>query len=217
MEIQSLCTESGLFIDIEPFGLFSHLIPAAAYLETGHLHHHRERQGLLPDFLIASPSDHGHQAAQLCELKLISAGATYYKSGSGDRSVDVRARQLPRLYQDKAKNIDRNYCGNAEGQVGPVQRRLEQFGDLAGFVIGQFGEGSHDLHQYLIKCADSAVSPNAWLMLQEGPSQILKGVSYSSSSEDDFLSVPLTPNRLACCLAWGTWEMGPRPRLSRET
>ena len=161
MEIQSLGLESGLIVNTKPFGLFSHLIPANAYLETGQLHHHRERQGLISDFLVASPSDHGHQAAQLCELKLISAGATYYKSGNGDRSVDVRARQLPRIYQDKAKNIDRVYCGTTEGQVGPVQCRLEQFGELAGFVIGQFCKGSHDLHQYLIKCENEKTKRQA--------------------------------------------------------
>ena len=75
--------------------------------------------------------------------------------------MDGRARQLPRIYQDKAKNIDHVYCGTTEGQVGPVQRRLEQFGELAGFVIGQFCEGSHDLHQYLIKCANEKTKHQA--------------------------------------------------------
>ena len=85
---------------------------------------------------------------------MLSAGATYYGSGTGDRSVDTRAKQLPRIYREKAKNIDRTYCGSADGQVGPVQRRLDEFGDLGCFVVGQFGEGSHDLHQFLIKCAN---------------------------------------------------------------
>ena len=108
---------------------------------------------LIPNFLITCPTDNGPQAAQLCELKLISAGATYYKSGSGDRWVDVRARQLPKLYKDKAKNIDRLYCGAREGQRGPIEKRLEEFGDLSCFVVGQFCEVSPDLHNFLKKCA----------------------------------------------------------------
>ena len=77
MEIQSIGIDSGIIVDTEPFGLFSHLIPAAAYSENGHLFYHRERQGLVPDFLMTIPTDHGPQASQLCELNLLSAGATW--------------------------------------------------------------------------------------------------------------------------------------------
>ena len=93
----------------------------------------------------------GPQAAHLAELKLLSAGATWYHSG--DKTVDVRARQLPRIYKEKAKVIDKTYCGTVEGQIGVVERRLEEFGTLAGFVVGQLGEASQDLHLFLKKCA----------------------------------------------------------------
>ena len=33
------------------------------------------------------------------------------------------------------------------GQVGPVERKLDQFGQLQGFVFGAFGEGSEDIHK----------------------------------------------------------------------
>ena len=155
MMIQSLGIESGLIVDTEPFGLFSHLIPASAYSENGHLFHHRERQGLVPDFLVTSPPDHGQQSSFLCELKMISAGLTYYQSRSGDRSVEIRAKQLPKLYRDKAKNIDKTYCRVQPNQKGPVERRLEQFGDISCFVIGQFSEASPDLHSFISKCASS--------------------------------------------------------------
>ena len=153
--IQSLGIESGLIVDTEPFGLFSHLIPASAYSENGHLFHHRERQGLVPDFLVTSPPDHGQQSSFLCELKLISMGLIYYQSQSGDRSVEIRAKQLPKLYRDKAKNIDKTYCRVQPNQKGPVERRLEQFGDICCFVIGQFSEASPDLHSFISKCASS--------------------------------------------------------------
>ena len=69
--------------------------------------------------------------------------------------MERRAKQLPKCYRDKARNIDRLYCGAVEGHTGPVEQRLEQFGEIQCFVIGQFGEASADLHEYLSKCASS--------------------------------------------------------------
>ena len=185
MHIQSLGIESGLIVDMEPFGLFSHLIPSSAFSEFGHLFHQRERQGLVPDLLMTSPADHGPQATQLCELKLISTGVTYYQTGSGERSVETRAKQLPKLYRDKARNIEHLYCGAVEGQTGRVQQKLEQFGDLQCFVVGQFGEASLDLHSYLKKCV-TAKSRKMANVLGRPPSefkesQILQYVWYSLS------------------------------------
>ena len=39
-------------------------------------------------------------------VKVISAGATWYHSK--EKSVDVRANQLPKLYADKARLIDQD-------------------------------------------------------------------------------------------------------------
>ena len=67
--------------------------------------------------------------------------------------MDIRARPLPKSYNDKARHVDRVYCRTEEGQIGPVQQRLQEFGDLGCFVVGQFGEGSTDLHKFLTTCA----------------------------------------------------------------
>ena len=98
------------------------------------------------------PSSHGPNASQLSELKLISAGATWYHAR--EKSVDIRARQLPRLYKEKAKRVDNLYRGTEEDQIGPVQQKLEGFGDLACLVIGQFAEGSQHLHNFLLRCSE---------------------------------------------------------------
>ena len=68
------------------------------------------------------PTEHGPQASQLCELKLLSTGATWHHAA--DKTVEFRARQLPRSYIDKAKNIDKVCCRTGDGQVGPIQQTL---------------------------------------------------------------------------------------------
>ena len=151
-EIQSIASDSGVLIDAEPYGLFSHLIPSEAFSNQGHLKFKRERQGLVPDFSLSFPSESGAQVAQLAELKLLSAGSTWYHTS--EKTVEVRAKQLPRLYEDKAKNIDRRYCGSTPSESGPLESRLKEFGALNCWVIGQFGECSADLHNFLSKCAN---------------------------------------------------------------
>ena len=58
-----------------------------------------------------------------------------------------------RYTRDKAKTVDQQYCGSSPHQKGPVERKLDQFGDISCFVIGQFCEASPDLHKYIAKCA----------------------------------------------------------------
>ena len=60
--------------------------------------------------------------------------------------MDRRARTLNSEYLDKAKLVDRQYGEVQEGTVGPVQRKLESFGEVKGLVFGAFGEGSEDVH-----------------------------------------------------------------------
>ena len=65
----------------------------------------------------------------------------------------MRAKGLPKLYLDKAKKIDRKYCGTQEDQEGPLEQRLKSFGDLQCLVAGQYGEVSQHYHDLLAKLA----------------------------------------------------------------
>ena len=51
--------------------------------------------------------------------------------------------------------MDRQYGGVEEGIVGPVQRKLEGFGEIKGLVFGAFGEGSEDVHTLVQSLASS--------------------------------------------------------------
>ena len=149
LAIEELATDAGVVVQPEVFGLFSPLIPSVATSEGGMLSWSRDRQGLVPDFLFTFPAHYGANVCQIAELKFISAGATYYRKT--EKSVDFRARQLPRLYREKAKKIDQKYNNCQNGNTGPVERKLESLGELQCLVLGQFGEASQDLHILLEK------------------------------------------------------------------
>ena len=77
------------------------------------------------------------------ELKLLYTGATCY-CHAVDKTVDIRARQLPKSYVDKAKHLERVYYGVAEGKIGLVQQRLQEFSYHGCFVVGHFAEVVRD-------------------------------------------------------------------------
>ena len=148
---EALINESGIIADAEPFGLFSPLIPQAALSTNADLHNTRARQGLVPDLHITFPAEHGPASSQLVEIKSLSTGATWYKSNQ--KTVDQRAKNLPREYRVKAHNIDTKYCGTGPNQAGPLEQHLNSFGDLLCLVAGQYGEVSQDFHNLLSKLA----------------------------------------------------------------
>ena len=72
--LESIINESGVIANAEAYGLFSHLIPSAATSVGGDLQSTKDRQGLIPDFHITFPAEHGEASNNLAELKCISAG-----------------------------------------------------------------------------------------------------------------------------------------------
>ena len=75
------------------------------------------------------------------------------------KAVDRRANLLMTEYRKKAKDMDRQFVGVEEGHgVGPVERKLGEYGELHGLVVGAFSEASEDMHN-LIQCmAESRVA-----------------------------------------------------------
>ena len=68
-----------------------------------------------------------------------------------------RAHLLQGEYKKKARDVDRRYVGIPEDQMGPVEARLDQYGDLQGLVVGAFGEGSDDLHNLVQILAETRI------------------------------------------------------------
>ena len=153
-EINRLLMWSRMPSTCEVFGLFSHLIPqeGLSRIESG-----RERQGMVPDFLIEVQSETGGKTRRLAELKVINCCPTRYPLGDQRRAVDRRANLLPNEYRRKAREADRVYGNHPNDVAGPVERKLLQYGDLMGLVVGAFSEGSQDLHELIQKLAESKV------------------------------------------------------------
>ena len=47
--------------------------------------------------------------------------------------------------------------GRREGEIGPLVRRLQSYGDLQGYVSGAWGKGSEALHSIVQTCAEARV------------------------------------------------------------
>ena len=154
VEMVNLANDARIPIDCEVFGLFQDLIPAELMEDGGELGYSRQRNGLCPDFKLRLPSGDGPRDC-LGELKFISAGATRYPVGRSEKQVDRRARELPGTYRRPLERLDRLQPGIQPGEVGRLVQRLQSFGPLLGFVAGNWGEGSKDLHTFIQACAEA--------------------------------------------------------------
>ena len=163
----------------EVYGLFAACIPQAG-VQAAQAQTRRQRQGMVPDFLIHVDWD-GTERPTLFELKTLHHGSTTYPSaGRRCEAVARRARALPSEYLGKAREADRRFCGTSAGEVGPVERKLRSFGEVRGLVFGAWGEASPDVERLLgtladigsqrhwraMRCPDAAAAKGAiaWLL-----------------------------------------------------
>ena len=154
MAINSLCTWARLPATCEVWGLFSHLISgdALSRFEAG-----RKRQALVPDFRLEVPCSTGGTKYRLAELKMICCCDTWYKPAASStvRGTDKRAHGLQSEYRRKAKKVDQQIQNTTEGAKGPVERRLDEFGELICLCFGAWGEASEDIHWLIQVLAES--------------------------------------------------------------
>ena len=87
----------------------------------------RGRQGLLPDFKMEIPSP----AGEPIQWYLRIGGLATKK-----KAVERRAAQLPAEYRTPLANLDTKYHGTQPGQVGPLVRRPQGYGQLLCLIMG---------------------------------------------------------------------------------
>ena len=117
----------------------------------------RKRQGLVPDLMTVG----GGYAAnrRLNDVKTLHRGSSTYKAsdvraGARGRAVERRGNDVHTDYVRKAKKLDREYGAPlAEGETGPVEAKLAEFGRIRGFVFGAVAESSPDVEAFIDDCA----------------------------------------------------------------
>ena len=170
--LNSFCLTSNIRAECEVYGEFRDLIPVEALGQEEQLQRGRGRQGLLPDFKLELPTPEGDHDVKLAELKVIGAVESWYPrsgfSARRSRGVERRAATLPGEYRRPLAKLDQRYHATPVGQVGPLQRRLDGFGRLQGWVVGSFQEASKDLHHLLECLADSKLRARGLARGREG-------------------------------------------------
>ena len=75
-----------------------------------------------------------------------------------ERCVGVhrRAKTVHREYVAKAIKTDRKYNNTPRGEKGPLQSRLEEYGEIQALVIGPRGEASKHVHGLVHSLAEIA-------------------------------------------------------------
>lgn len=154
MVINSLLTWSRIPTTCEVWGLFAHLFPNKALSK---IDSHKKRQGLVPDFKLDLPNDSGIVMPQLAELKVISCSESWYKfqSSSSIRGTDRRSQILQTEYKRKARDLDQTIMKVSQDMKGPVEKRLDEYGDVIGLCFGNWGEGSEGVHRIIQMMAES--------------------------------------------------------------
>ena len=175
----------------EVFNLFSDCIPQEGLnrLERG-----RRRQALVPDFKVR-----GDASDVLCELKFINPCKSRYpqdpRPRNQVRAVERRAEGLTEAYAKSAREVDWRYCGTSRPppaqpgaarpprQTGPVERRLNSYGRVNGWVFGAWGETSDEVHALVQKLAEARVGrveslPRQSLFLKSKAAQLASEVGF---------------------------------------
>ena len=202
--------------DCEVYGLFGDLLPAALLEEGGELQWGRARQGKVPHFKFTLSTPEGPKPC-LAELKVISAGKTWYPRGVAGKGTDRRAGRLTAEYEAKLRDYDVRFhgaqprrAGQPEPPSGPLVSRFRGLGALeeGELVAGPWGDISPHLHKLMLAFAESRVAAmsraQGW---EAGPGQLGKVIGDTRRA----LSVTIVRSN-ALCLLERLSQLGPGAR-----
>ena len=106
---------------------------------------------MVPDLMLSLSNPAGRKENRFAELKVINCCLSCYPPGRRKKADDQRAYLLQNEYCRKATDADRIYGRHSVDDIGPIERKLMQFGD----VVGAFGECSEDMHYLVQNIAES--------------------------------------------------------------
>ena len=206
---------AGIAADCEVYGLFSNLLPAALTGEGGELQTARARQGKVPDFRLLLPTPDGPKNC-LAELKVISAGKTWYPRGTLGKGADRRADRLPAEYERTLRDLDARFLGAPAGpDPGPLVTRFRALGGLeeGKLVAGPWGDLSSDLHNLLRCFAQARCAAMARARGWEGDADGLLGKVMGDTRRATSVTVVRAQ---AMCLLERLAHLGPGARAAAQ-
>jgi len=171
-ELFSIMMESGISVELEPWRIFSTLIPTGVLMST------RQPPAIIPDasaHVAMPPSATARGVPQprqaqpakqlLFDIKTTYGGSSWYKTARArdDQSgaVAARAHAVVGEYRRHARELDVKY--SAQGTT-PILDRLESFGPVRPLVMGQYAEASADVHA-LLRLAAEATARSRWRLI----------------------------------------------------
>ena len=197
---------AGIAADCEVYGLFSNLLPAALTGEGGELQTARARLLPTPD----GPKN------CLAELKVISAGKTWYPRGTLGKGADRRADRLPAEYERTLRDLDARFLGAPAGpDPGPLVTRFRALGGLeeGKLVAGPWGDLSSDLHNLLRCFAQARCAAMARARGWEGDADGLLGKVMGDTRRATSVTVVRAQ---AMCLLERLAHLGPGARAAAQ-
>ena len=212
---------AGIPVDCEVYGVFSDLLPPALVQEGGELHMARARQGKVPDFRFLLPTPDGPQAC-LAELKVVSAGRTWYPREAAGKGADRRAERLPSEYERALRDLDVRFLGAAparrgqpEPPAGPLLARFRALGGLeeGKLVAGPWGDLSSDLHELLRLFAETRCANMGRAAGWEGAAEAMLGKVMGETRRA--FSVVVVRSQ-AMCLLERLAQLGPGARAAAQ-
>jgi len=151
------CIEAcGVNCTMEVYNLFAEYIGAQAReAHSNSQNPYRARQAIVPDFLVDLIKQ------LLAELKVITYGVTNYHPANVHKdkkqyAVEKKALDVETMYPRKARDIDRRFNNTPPGTKGPVEMKLDSYGEVVPLIAGHFGEINRKFTQLLLKLAKHA-------------------------------------------------------------
>ena len=155
--LNSLFKYSGILSEVEPYGVFSDLVPQQP---LNRLNAFRAAQTIIPDIRAELPDETGGTRRRYLEVKTVSGLTKWYHPVRGERAVERRVLAIKQEYKTAAATADQRYYGT---DTGPITQRLGQM-VLTGVAFGRLAEASDSVHKLVAVMAKARVEQQqlAW-------------------------------------------------------
>ena len=130
------------------------------------------KAGIVPDFMdpnSGTPRLLDVKGATMCAARYVPSPADGAHADASGYAVRRRAALVPREYLNKAKAADTKYHLSPPGTMGPIERRLREFGPVVPLVFGWFGEVNAEFNALLSEVAEIGASRHWRAMNADSP------------------------------------------------